>query len=401
MLESGFINESTKLEAENRRLPKKPMDRLSEPAPYYTQAVFRELKKQNISTADGLKVYTYLNESAQEKAQKLVTKHVQNLEANYKNISKKKVAGNNLQAALISVNIETAGVTALVGGRGYLQTQFNRILDGKRQVGSIMKPFVYLAALEARTPEGESYSPNFLLLDEPFTHKYEGQSWSPQNYDKKFRGEVPLHYSLKKSLNVPTAKLGIEVGLSNIIDVAQRAGIQSPMLKLPSLTLGAFEITPLEIAQSYLPIARMGTSLKLHTISQVNSLSGEIIYENPRKIELVFSPHTIADLVFMMQESLDSGTAQLARQLGFQNIAAGKTGTTSNTKDAWFAGFTSQILTVTWVGYDDNASSELTGASGALPLWTHFMKQQMKFYPEEDFHWPEGYEPPNLIPYIE
>lgn len=398
MLEVGFIDKNSEQAAANTSLPSKPIERLSEPAPYYTQAVFRELSENNIDISKGLKVYTYLNESAQEAAQKRVLSHAEDLEKRFKSLQKKKAEGHELQAALISVDIETAGINSLVGGRKYIRTQFNRILDANRQVGSIMKPFVYLAALEARTPEGESYTPNSILSDEKFTYKYEGQSWSPQNYDKKFRGEVPMYYALSNSLNIPTVKLGLEVGLSNIIDVARRAGITADLQELPSLTLGAFEITPIQVAQSYLPIARMGTSIKLHTINQVENLEGELIYEQVRDMQQEFSPHTTADLVSMMKETINSGTAASSKLYGFDYQAAGKTGTTSDTKDAWFAGFTPQILTITWVGYDDNTPTGLTGASGALPLWIYFMKDQMKSYPAKDFNWPEGYEQPAFIP---
>ncbi len=401
MLEENYITQRQLDQANNQELPSRPKTRLSEPAPYYTQAVFRELEENGIDTSNGLKVYTYLNEGAQEAAQQSIVEHVNNLEAGYKSLKEKKEGGKDLQAAVISVDVETAGINALVGGRKFLSTQFNRILDGKRQVGSIMKPFVFLAALEAKTPEGDNYNANTVLLDKPFTYEYEGQSWSPRNYDKKFRGEVPMYVALKNSLNVPTAKLGLEVGLSNIIDVARRAGITSEMKEFPSLTLGAFEIAPIEVAQSYLAFPRMGTNLKLHTVKQVQSLSGEILYENPRDLEQVFSPITTADLVSMMKQTVETGTARRIRLMGFPHEAAGKTGTTSDTKDAWFAGFTPQVLTISWVGYDDNTPTGLTGSSGALPLWLSFMQKRMQSFPIKDFNWPQDYEAPDFDSYTE
>lgn len=390
MVEVGFLDQEAADLAKTKALPTRPVERLSEPAAYYTQAVFRELEKLGIDSSDGLKVFTSLNESAQEFAQKLTQQHVEKIEGAYKSIKEIKDTGKNLEAALISVDIKTGAILALVGGRHYSKTQFNRVLDGNRQVGSIMKPFVYLAALENRDENGNPYEPQTILQDTKFTHKYEGQEWTPKNYEKATLGEVPLYYALKNSLNIPTAKLGLAVGLENIIDVAKRAGITSEMKPFPSLTLGAFEIRPIEIAQSYQAIANFGLQKKLHSIQRIEDMDGGVIYEQDTEPELNFAPTNVGVLVSMMQQTLDSGTARLARLRNFNRTAAGKTGTTSDTKDAWFAGFTPNTLTVTWTGYDDNTPSGLTGASGALPLWIEFMKSFELKYPESDFNWPQG-----------
>ena len=392
MVEVGFLDEVDANIAKRQALPNRPVERLSEPAAYYTQAVFRELDELGIENDDGLKVYTSLNEGAQEYAQELTKKHVNKLELSYRSIQEKKESGKNLEASLISVDVKTGAILALVGGRRYSKTQFNRVLDGNRQVGSIMKPFVYLAALENEDEDGNPYTAFSVLSDEKFTHNYEGQSWTPRNYDKKTRGDVPVYYALKSSLNIPTAKLGLQVGLENIIDVAIRAGITSEMKAFPSLTLGAFEIRPLEVAQSYQSIANFGLRRKIHTIARIENMEGETIFEQDDESELNFAPTTVGQLVSMMQQTVDSGTARLARLRGFSRQAAGKTGTTSDTKDAWFAGFTPNTLTVTWTGYDDNTPTGLTGASGALPLWIEYMKSFETKYPQSDFEWPEGLE---------
>ena len=397
MVEVGFLDEVDAKIAKTQSLPNKPVERLSEPAAYYTQAVFRELDKIGIENDDGLKVYTSLNESAQEYAQEQTKKHVRKIEASYKSIKDKKEAGKNLEASLISVDVKSGAILALVGGRHYSKTQFNRVLDGNRQVGSVMKPFVYLTALENEDENGDSYTAESILSDEKFTHEYEGQSWTPRNYDKKTRGDVPVYYALKSSLNIPTAKLGLQVGLENIIDVARRAGITSDMKPFPSLTLGAFEIRPLEVAQSYQTIANFGLKRNVHTIERIENMDGEVIFEQDAEPELNFAPTVVGQLVSMMQQTVDSGTARLARLRGFDRMAAGKTGTTSDTKDAWFAGFTPNTLTVTWTGYDDNTPSGLTGASGALPLWIEYMKAFEAKYPESDFLWPEGLESKRTI----
>jgi penicillin-binding protein 1B len=392
MTEVGDIPEDVAKQAGEFPLPQKRKERLGEPAPYFTQAVFRELTELGIDNSEGLKVYTTLNERAQEVAQMATRKHIDNLESSFKSLQNLKKSGKPLEGSLVTVDLFSGGVSALVGGRLYKSTQFNRVLDARRQVGSIMKPFIYLAALEGVDPEGKAYSPLTIVDDSPMTHKYEGQTWSPQNYDSFYMGPVPLFVALKNSLNSAAVKVGLNIGISNVIDVARRAGVKSEMQSFPSLMLGSFEIRPWEIAESYSTIARMGKRKALYTIQRVESLNGSPIYNHTAGFKAEFAPQPVAKLVSMMEQTVRSGSARLAPARGFLHPAAGKTGTTSDTRDAWFAGFTSNVLAVTWIGYDDNTPSGLTGASGALPLWIDFMKQYAVEFPPDDFPVPEGLE---------
>lgn len=393
MVQNGMITEDEAKAAQSVPLPKPQRKGLSEPAPYFVQAVFRFLNENNISVDSGLRIFTTLDVEAQELAQRAVASHVANLEKNNKNIAKLKAESKkNIEAAFIAVDLDTGGISALVGGRRYVQTQYNRILDGHRQVGSVMKPFVYLAAFEGRQPDGSPYLPTTLIEDSPFTYSYEGQKWSPRNYTREHYGPVPLFYALKNSLNLATAKLGLEVGLDNIIDVARRAGVTSTMKAYPSLTLGAFEIRAYEVAQAYATIARFGLRRALHSVTLVENLEGDEIFTFNSEPEAEISPTAAAVLVGMMKENLTTGTGRLASLRGFSRPAAGKTGTTSDAKDSWYAGFTPSTLAVAWTGYDDNTPSGLTGASGALPLWIEFMKPYTEREPEGDFAWPEGTE---------
>ncbi|MCB0407194.1 MAG: PBP1A family penicillin-binding protein [Bdellovibrionales bacterium] len=390
MLELNMIAKEEFDSALQSPLPQKPPKRLTEPAPYFVQAINKQLANWNIDAEKGLKVYTTLDIDAQEAAQTLTYKYVNDLESWYESLKKKKAEGKELQAAMIVVDLSSAEVLALVGGRTFKDTQFNRITDAHRQVGSIMKPFVYLAALESMTESGDMYSPLTVINDSPFEYKYEGQSWSPQNYDGTFNGPVPLFYALKSSLNSATAQLGLKIGLSSIVDVARRFGIESSIQALPSLTLGAFELTPWEVARAYTAIANFGKLKPLSLIRKILNSNGTLLYENNNEPQLVTGEENAATLVGMMKQTLISGTAKGSQKMGFTAPAAGKTGTTSDTKDAWFAGFTPQILTLVWVGYDDNTPMGLTGASGALPLWVQFMKAYGSRYQPVDFTWPEG-----------
>lgn len=397
MLETNMISAAQIITAKTKPLPTSIDLRLIEPAPYFTQAIFREIQRLGLNIENGIRVYSTLDIEAQDLAQKKVREHVETLERENKKIAAIKAAattkGQPLEASLISVDVASGEVLALVSGRQYVKNQYNRILDAHRQIGSIMKPFVFLTALENRNEAGEPYTPLTKIADLPFTYRYEGQSWSPKNYDNEYAGDVPLFYALKNSLNAATAKLGLQVGLNNIIDVARRAGYTSELQPFPSLTLGAFEIYPWEVATGLLTVARMGNRLPLTFIRHAEDLTGAVVYTPPATTgEQVFAPQPVAELISIMKQTLLTGTARSSQILGFNKPAAGKTGTTSDTKDTWFAGFTPHILTVTWTGYDDNTPTGLTGASGALPLWIQFMKSFVAKYPADDFAWPEGVE---------
>lgn len=386
MVETNMISEEQMRIEKTKPLPSNVGRRLVEPAPHFTQAIFREIKRLNLNIENGLRIYSTLDINAQDIAQKKVRAHVEKL-------------NKPLEASLISVEVASGEVLALVGGKHYVKNQYNRILDAHRQIGSIMKPFVFLAALENRDTSGKPYTPLTLVDDVPFNYRFEGQSWSPKNYANEYAGEVPLFYALKNSLNAATAKVGLQIGLDKIISVARRAGYTSELLPYPSLTLGAFEIYPWEVATGLLTIARMGNRLPLTFIRYAEDLTGTVTYEPTLDIgEQVFAPQIVAILIGMMKQTLLTGTARSSQAMGFHKPAAGKTGTTSDTKDTWFAGFTPHILTVTWTGYDDNTPTGLTGASGALPLWIEFMNDFAAKYPSDDFAWPESVKKIQLSP---
>lgn len=390
MVKNNFISNDESAAAKAAPLPKRKVTGLTEPAPYFVQTVRRQLQDKGIDESDGLRIYTTLSLRAQETAYQAVRAGLERLETTNNYLKKVKAQGKNLEAVLLSADPATGFVQALVGGRGFKRSPYNRAFDSRRQVGSVMKPFVFLAALEAMDESGRFYTPMSLLKDEAFTHKYQGQSWSPRNYDGKFLGEVPMFFALKESLNAGTAWLGLKVGLENIVDVAQRMGVTSKIEPLPSLTLGAFELHPWEVLQSYGAIARMGELVPATFIIRVEDLAGELIYEYEPEPEQVAAADATASLVSIMQQALESGTARAARLIGFTHPAAGKTGTTNDKKDAWFAGFTPHHVAVVWVGYDDNTTHNLTGASGAVPIWAQYMKGYATTFPPENFPLPPG-----------
>lgn len=379
-------------------LPARPNRSLTEPAPYFVQAVRRDLAARGIDESEGLRVFTTLNLRAQEAAHQTVRAGLDRLETTFAHIQKIKKSGKSLEAVLVSADPRTGAVEALVGGRGYLVTQFNRATDSHRQVGSVMKPFVYLTAFESVTPNGKPYTPLTILADSATTHKFEGQTWTPRNYEGTYNGEVPLFWALKESLNAATVNLGMSVGLENIIDTARRLGVTSKISPLPSLTLGAFELSPMEVLQAYSSIATLGAKTPLTLLRRIEDLNGREMYRYSEAPQSVVAAENVAELIGVMKQTLISGTGRGARLAGFTHPAAGKTGTTNDKKDAWFAGFTPYHAAIVWVGYDDNTSHNLTGATGAVPIWTSYMKSYGATFPPHDFSWPAGVDAVTLSP---
>lgn len=384
MNELGYISETEASEAKSQPLPQAPRSIATETAPYYLDAVRKQLIVNKISP-DGLKIYTGLDLDAQVQAQAAVRDHLSRLEKNNKHIEGLKKKGLSLEGVLLSANNDTGIVSAVVGGRDFRMTQFNRAIDGHRQIGSIMKPFVFLTALINSDEDGQPFTPITLLNDEKFTHKYQGQSWSPVNYGGKYFGTVPMFYALKNSLNAATASLGIQVGLGNIVEVTQSMGVSSPLKSLPAMTLGAFEMYPVEVLKSYMAMANYGKRQEISFIRRATTQDNEEVFTHDAMATQVIDPTATASLVSMMRQTILSGSARYATLNGFTTPAAGKTGTTSDNKDAWFAGFTPALTTVVWVGYDNNTPHKLTGASGAVPAWTQYMKAMAARYPSVDF----------------
>lgn len=361
MLELNMIDEPTEAKAKVEPLNTVEPTSIAEPAPFFAQAVLKEIQQLGIPTVDGLRIYTGLNVKLQQKAQTTALAHVLDLEKRFPRL----VGGAPLELATISVNVKTGAIETMVGGRQYKSNQFNHAAQAMRQPGSLFKPVVFLAALE----HDEKYRPESVIEDAPFTYRYEGQVWSPQNYDRRYLGFITLTEALAQSRNIPTARLGTEIGLSLVAELARRLGISSPMMQVPALLLGTSEVTPIEMAQVYLTLARKGERLKPYLIEKVTDLKGDSVYVNEPTTEQVVRADHVEALLTMMQETFISGTAKVASSWGNFSGFAGKTGTTNDTRDNWFAGFNEDRLGIVWLGFDDNHPTNLSGASAALPLW--------------------------------
>jgi penicillin-binding protein 1B len=389
MAELKLISAEERNQALQASLPPKPIRALTEPAPFFVETVRNEIQKMSLDLSEGAKIYTTLNLAAQEAARTTVQRGLEALEKNNKRIKELLGKGKRLEAALISADPISGEVQAVIGGRQFKVSQFNRALNSQRQIGSLMKPLVYLTALQNNDEEGRPFSPVTLISDDPYTYKYDKQVWSPKNYDRKNYGNVPLFFALKSSLNAATSRLAVQVGMEKTVETAKQLGITSKLKALPSLALGAFEMTPLEVLRVYSTFAGLGTARPLTFIRSIQSLDGQTMFEADVQAQEVVSKGSTAVLVGMMKQTIASGTGRSIRTMGFNHPAAGKTGTTNDTKDAWFAGFTPLHVAVVWVGFDDSSAHGLTGTSGAVPIWTDYMKQVGVQYPPVDFPWPE------------
>lgn len=337
-------------------------------APYFADAAALEAQRrfgiEDLSDA-GYVLFSTIDWHNQRAAQRSVTSGLEKAEKDYQ---KGRKAG--LQAALVSIDPKTGGILAYVGGRGYEQSQFDRAGRALRQAGSAFKPIVYAAAFETKKA-----SPARFLEDSPLTLKLAGQTWSPKNDDGSFHGWVTVRSALEKSYNPATTRLALEVGMDPILKLAKDMGINSPMRPFPSVALGAFEVTPVELGSVYATLAALGVRPPVHGLSAVLDRYGKPVQGTDLpEPERVLSSETAYLLTSLLQGVLERGTARGAAA-DLKGDVAGKTGTTNKRRDSWFAGYSPERATVVWVGYDDNSTTRLSGARAALPIWVRFTTQ--------------------------
>lgn len=368
--EQGTITLAERLAAEKKPLSVVKQQSLHKGAyPAYLDLVKRQLRAEYPEEAlnsEGLKVFTALDPIAQVRAEQSLVKTIKGLQKGYG----KKL--DELQGSMVVSNPHSGEVMAIVGGRNTRYQGFNRALDAVRPIGSLVKPAVYLAALE------QGYTLSSVLQDEPISVELpNGDLWQPDNFDRTSHGDVPLHRSLALSYNQSTARLGMDIGVARVVDMLQRLGLEREVNAYPSLLLGATALAPVEVAQLYQTIAGNGFQVPLRAIRMVTDQSNEELSRYSYQILQTVDPEYIHLIQYALQEVAREGTARSVYQrLPEQLNVAGKTGTTNDQRDSWFAGFTGNRLAVVWLGLDDNDSLPLTGSSGALQVWTEFMRQE-------------------------
>ena len=362
-------------------------------APYFVDMVSEQVAQAFpglTAEAGQVDVYTTLDLNLQRTA----LDAIRNGLANVDRLLARKRRPQPAQAALIAIDPRTGEILAMVGGRSYNESQYNRAVAARRQPGSVFKPFVYLAAFERAAGEGRSdLTPASMTIDEPSTFTFDDQVWEPRNYDE-YDGEITFRRALAMSRNLATIHVGETVGFDRVAALWRRVGVGTPPKAVPAITLGVFELTPLEVAQAYTLFVNEGNVRPLTSIRHVQTARGDI-----RPKDATLHAAARADTTFlvtsMMRSVLNEGTAVGARAAGFTLEAAGKTGTTNDLRDAWFVGFTPELLSVVWVGFDDNHPLSLTGTQAALPIWTEFMRRALAGRPSV------GFEPPGGITFVD
>lgn len=329
--------------------------------PAYMDAVRRELRQLNLDSKvlqTGIKVFTHLDPAAQRQAERSVTATLAGL--------------TELEAAVLVIDYQDAAIKALVGGKRAGYAGFNRALDAKRPIGSLIKPPVYLEALA----QHGRYSLATMLDDSPIKLRNNNQDWQPQNFDQRFRGQVPLLRALADSLNVPTVRLGLQLGLPKVQESLRRLGLERRVTLYPSALLGAVDLSPLEVSQLYQTLANDGIHQSLATVVAVTDQQGALLYQRNRPQTRRYASEDIYLLQYAMLESTLTGTAQALTRHWSRPTFAGKTGTSNDYRDSWFVGFDQDTLVTVWLGRDDNQSTGLTGSSGALRVFTDYFRQQ-------------------------
>jgi penicillin-binding protein 1B len=336
--------------------------------PAFVDLVRRQLNglyREEDLTGEGLRIFTTLNPHVQETLEKRIVDDLPELEKS------RKLPADTLESAGVVTSVEGGEVLAVVGGRDVRFPGFNRAIDSKRPIGSLAKPFLYLSALE----EPSQFNLMTLLEDAPISVPLpNGDIWSPKNYDRQFHGQVPLFMALAKSYNLPTVRLGLQVGVKKMHDTIEAAGFQDPP-QLPSMFLGAIDMAPLDVAQIYSTLASGGYLTPLLAIRSVLTKDGQPLNRYSFKLKATLPESPVYLTTWAMQKVIELGTARWANTvLPPGSRYAGKTGTTDDARDSWFAGFGADRVAVVWVGRDDNKPVGLDGAAGALRIWGRTMR---------------------------
>jgi penicillin-binding protein 1B len=335
--------------------------------PAYLDFVRRTLRRDyriEDLTREGLRIYTSLEPRAQDQAEHALEHELDRLDHT------RKYPDAKLEGAVVVTSSQSGDVIAIVGSRNVGYDGFNRALDARRPIGSLVKPFIYLTALETGR-----YNAATVVQDEPVSIKLvNGKLWQPENFTRQTYGPVPLVRALAESLNLATVGVGMDVGLPKISQTLQRFGLPRAPAEVPSMLLGSVEATPLEVAQMYTGLANGGFRTPLRAVRAVISEDGKTIRAFPLEVTPVATPENIYQIDRMMEQVMVRGTGRPAKAVLPANlVVAGKSGTSSDLRDNWFAGFSGSHMTVVWVGYDDNLPTGFTGSSGALPVWARLM----------------------------
>lgn len=354
-------------------------------APYFIDYLSRQIETlypEKVLNSLGLTIYTTLDTQVQAAAERALIKGLTYLENTNPALRRKKVE-EKLQGAVIVMQPKTGYILAMVGGRNYTASQFNRIAQSRRQPGSAFKPLVYLAGLEEFTPATR-------LSNEPKTYLINNKEWEPQNFSPSDEFNVSMKEALVKSYNLATVDLAMKTGLDNIVNTAAKFHFSTPVKPYPSLALGAFEVIPIELARAYCIFAADGMLPYPLSLKDVTDENGKLLQQKHMNIERLTSPAKAFIISSILRSVVTEGTARSLISRGISWPVAGKTGTTNDFRDAWFVGYTPDILALVWVGFDNGDSVFSTGAAAALPIWANLMNSIPQYVSENWYKMPPG-----------
>jgi penicillin-binding protein 1B len=360
-------------------------------APYFVDFVSREMGRRfpaRSLQSEGYSIYTTLDPEMQAIAESVVADNVVEMERDIGEALEK--AGQPLQAAMVVMEPRTGAIRAMVGGRDYGGSRFNRAIDMRRMPGSTFKPIVALAAIGSEQVGARHFKPTSQVMDERMQWEWQGQVWSPRNYEGEFYGMVTIREAIEHSLNSAVARISKDVGVKPIRDLAVRMGMSADLGVYPSIVLGGHPVPLLDMARVFNVFATGGMRVTPMSVSNVISSGGDVLGGSSVESRRIV-PATDAYLVTHILEGvMERGTGATARRKGFKHPAAGKTGTSNDYKDAWFVGFTPNLLAAVWIGFDEPASMGMAGSEAALPIWTDFMRQALADTPHDSFEVPAG-----------
>jgi penicillin-binding protein 1B len=400
MAEYQMITAQERDEAKAKALEVKPTSIINySDAPYfvdYVQDILVDRFGDVALARSKYRVYTTLDIDLQQAAFESVREGMVQLDAYFAK-GKRGIPPGTVQASLIAVNPKNGQVLAMIGGRNYGASQFNRITQSKRQPGSIFKPFVYATALETAYHSSTPLTVVSTVLDEPTQFAFENLIYDPRNFKDEYLGQVTMRQAITKSLNVATIKFAEKVGYSKITELAHRLGLNEQIKPYPAMAIGAFEVTPLEMVRAYTAFANGGQRSELTPIVKIYDSRSNPVFVAQTKSEEVLTPQIAFLVTSLLQSVLNNGTGAGVRARGFTLPAAGKTGTS---RDGWFAGYTPDLLCIVWVGFDDNQELNLSGSQAALPIWAEFMKKAIYLCPlsAEEFMVPENIQEVEIDP---
>ncbi|MCF8069893.1 MAG: PBP1A family penicillin-binding protein [Desulfobacterales bacterium] len=385
MHEKGWISKSQLETALSENLSPVGYFVSGKKAPYfidYLSGQTGDLYDTEALSSLGLSFYTTMDTQVQTAAEQALERGLSRLETANPSLLRE-ASDKRLQGAIIVMQPQTGHILAMVGGRNYSESQFNRATQAKRQPGSVFKPFVYLAALDG-------FSPASMLSNEPKAYEVDGKVWDPQNFEEDAETVVNMRTALTKSYNLATIDLALKTGLDKIVAEAAGFGFSTPLKPYPSLALGAYEVIPIELATAYCAFAADGMLPFPLSLTDVLDENDNAIERRHTNIEQVTSPEKVFIMNSMLQSVATEGTARSLSGWGITWPVAGKTGTTNNTRDAWFVGYTPNLLALVWVGFDNGDPIHATGAGAALPIWADLMNAIPQYQTGEWFRQPRG-----------